>query len=105
VYPEFAACAKGRLFSVAWACKTQQFHMNSCMLANSSHAEQDLAREEWFAGVLDRRKKKAEELEAVERRRERIIELTRRQEEKEKEEAEVRRREAEGKGKGGGWFR
>lgn len=79
--------------------------MNSCMLANSSHAEQDAAREEWFAGVLDRRKKKADELAEVEKRRERIIQLTRKQEEKEAAEAEAKRQAEAAKGKGTGWFR
>jgi len=102
---EFAQCAKGRMFSVSWACKTQQFNMNSCMLAHATYAEEDAAREEWFAGVADRKRKKEEEAAAVEARRMRLIELTVKEEEREKAEAEAKRKQQEASKAGKGWRR
>ena len=37
--------------------------MNSCMVAYATQAEQDAAREEWFATIDDRRRQKAEKEE------------------------------------------
>ncbi|KEF51681.1 uncharacterized protein A1O9_12316 [Exophiala aquamarina CBS 119918] len=87
---EFAKCAQGRTLTVTWACKAQQFAMNSCMIAHATKAEEDAAREDWFAGVIERRLKKEEELAAVEKRRVEIIDMTRKQEEKEKAELELK---------------
>jgi hypothetical protein len=103
--PEFAECAKGRTFSLSWACKAQQFAMNSCMIAHAGPAAEDAAREEWFVGVEQRRRKKEEEAVAVEERRKQVIEMTRRQEEKEKMELEAKKNKQEGPVKGkSGWF-
>ena len=65
--------------------------MNSCMIAHATKAEEDGAREDWFAGVIERRQKKEEELAAVEKRRVEIIDMTRWQEAKEKAELELKK--------------
>ena len=93
------------MFSVSWACKSQQFNMNSCMLAHATYAEEDAAREEWFAGIAERRKKKEEEAVAVEERRKRLIELTHKEEERERLEAEARKKEQGASKAGKGWWR
>lgn len=90
-FPEFAKCAQGRTLTVTFACKAQQFAMNSCMIAHATKAEEDAAREDWFAGVIERRVKKEEELAAVEKRRVEIIDMTRRQEEKERADLELKK--------------
>ncbi|KAK5046177.1 hypothetical protein LTR84_008634 [Exophiala bonariae] len=104
--PEFAKCAQGRTFTVAWSCRVQQLAMNSCMIAHATKAEEDGAREDWFAGVMERKRKKEEESVAVEKRRVEIIELTRRQEEKEKAELELKKAQEEKNAipKKSGWF-
>jgi hypothetical protein len=80
--------------------------MNSCMIAHANKAEEDAAREDWFAGVIERRQKKEEELAAVEKRRVEIIDMTRKQEEKEKADLELKRVEEEKNAipKKNGWF-
>ena len=52
---DFAACARNRTFSLSWACRAEQFAMNSCMIAHATRQAEDAAREEWFAGVQERR--------------------------------------------------
>lgn len=94
---DFAACARNRTISLAWACSAQQFAMNSCMIAHSGPATEDAAREEWFSGVEDRRRKREEEAVKVEQRRKQIIDMTREQEKKEKAEMEAKIQEKEGK--------
>ncbi|RMZ82360.1 hypothetical protein DV737_g2100, partial [Chaetothyriales sp. CBS 132003] len=92
----FAACARGRTVSLAWACKPEQLAMNSCMIQHAADKRlQDEAREEWFSGVLARRRKAKEEHEAVEKRRQEVVEMIRRQEQKEKAEAESQRLQKE----------
>ncbi|KAK5035162.1 hypothetical protein LTS07_002598 [Exophiala sideris] len=85
---QFADCARGRTLSVAWNCRAEHRAMNSCMILYATKAEQDAAREDWFAGVLERRRKKEEEHIAVEKRRVEVIEMTKKQEEKERIETE-----------------
>ncbi|RMD43785.1 hypothetical protein DV735_g1381, partial [Chaetothyriales sp. CBS 134920] len=98
----FAACARGRSFSLAWACKAEQLAMNSCMMLHAREKRiKDEAREEWFAGIVERRRKVKEDLEAVEKRRQQVIDLIRKQEEKEKAEAEILRLQREQKAKKG----
>ena len=93
------------MFSVSWACKSQQFNMNSCMLAHATYAEEDAAREEWFAGIAERRKKKEDEAVAVEDRRKHLIELTRKEEEKERMKLEAKKQEGEPSKASSGWWR
>ena len=85
--------------------------MNSCMMQYATKAEEDAAREEWFEGIMARRREKEEKIVRTEERRAEVIELTRRQEEKERVEMERKTREVEqataleGKEKkGGGWW-
>jgi len=54
----FADCARGRTFSVAWACRNLHMAMNNCMKAHATPEEQDAAREEWFATRLQRLKER-----------------------------------------------
>jgi COX assembly mitochondrial protein 1 len=59
----FAECALGRTFTAPFKCRAQNRAMNSCMIAHATQAEQDAAREEWFANRLKRqveREKKEE---------------------------------------------
>ncbi|KIW12627.1 hypothetical protein PV08_09905 [Exophiala spinifera] len=106
---QFADCARGRTFSVAWTCRAEHRAMNSCMIQFATKAEEDAAREEWFAGVLERRQKREEELVAVEKRRAEVIEMTRKQEEKERIEMERKLAEKQKlkqeKQSGGSWWR
>ncbi len=107
----FAKCAKGRTVTLAWACKAEQFQMNSCMIAHATGKAEDEAREEWFVGIQERRRKRVEELEQVEVRRREVVEMTRRQEEKERREAEgksggelgVKEKALEAEGRKGWW--
>lgn len=85
---EFAKCAKGRTVTATWACRQERFKMNSCMMARAGPAEEDKAREEWFNGIQERRRKREEESIKVEERRAEVIELTRRKAEQEAREAE-----------------
>ncbi|KAI0023821.1 hypothetical protein F4780DRAFT_776445 [Xylariomycetidae sp. FL0641] len=61
----FAACARSRTLTIAFACRDASHAMNSCMLAHATPAEHDRAREEWFAQRLAR----ARERERTERRK------------------------------------
>ncbi|PKS12815.1 hypothetical protein jhhlp_001027 [Lomentospora prolificans] len=54
----FAECAAGRTFTVSFACREPLRAMNSCMKAHATQAEQDAAREEWFAMRLARQKER-----------------------------------------------
>jgi hypothetical protein len=58
--------------------------MNSCMISHATAATEDAAREEWFANVQERRRKKETEALAVEERRKEVIDMIKRQEEKER---------------------
>lgn len=98
---EFAACAVGRTITATWSCRKERLKMNSCMILHATAAEEDAAREEWFANIQDRRKKREEEAVEVEKRRQEVIELTRKKAEQEKVEAETKKQE-ETKKKG--WF-
>ena len=61
--PVFAECALGRTFSAPFKCRPQNRAMNTCMIAHATQAEQDAAREEWFATRLKRqREREAKEL-------------------------------------------
>jgi COX assembly protein 1 len=62
---EFADCALGRTFTAPFKCRQQNRAMNNCMVSHATQAEQDAAREEWFATRLKRQK----EREAKEARR------------------------------------
>ena len=110
VVKDFADCARGRTFSVAWQCKDQHLAMNSCMISYANKTEEDAAREEWFDGIFARRRQKEEELVKVEERRKEVIDMTKRQEEKERIEAERKKAELETSQaekqatKTGGWF-
>ncbi|EGO52683.1 hypothetical protein NEUTE1DRAFT_72560 [Neurospora tetrasperma FGSC 2508] len=50
----FAECALGRTFSVPFACRAPHRVMNNCMKLHATPAEQDAAREEWFALRMER---------------------------------------------------
>ncbi|KLU88033.1 hypothetical protein MAPG_07020 [Magnaporthiopsis poae ATCC 64411] len=54
----FADCAMGRTFSVPFACRETHRLMNGCMKAHATEAEHDAAREEWFAGRLERQRER-----------------------------------------------
>ncbi|KAH8899397.1 hypothetical protein GQ53DRAFT_741519 [Thozetella sp. PMI_491] len=54
----FADCALNHTFTVTFACRDQQRVMNACMKAHATPAEQDAAREEWFAGRLERQRER-----------------------------------------------
>ncbi|KAK0733535.1 cytochrome c oxidase biogenesis protein Cmc1 like-domain-containing protein [Lasiosphaeria miniovina] len=45
----FADCALGRTFSAPFLCRPPLHVMNSCMKSHATPAEQDAAREDWFA--------------------------------------------------------
>lgn len=79
--------------------------MNSCMLAHATYAEEDAAREEWFTGIMDRRKKKEEEAVAVEVRRKRLIEMTQNEEARERLEAEAKKKDPEATKVAKGWWK
>ncbi|KAH8597432.1 cytochrome c oxidase biogenesis protein Cmc1 like-domain-containing protein [Bisporella sp. PMI_857] len=53
---QFADCALGRTFTAPFACRAQNRVMNTCMIKHATPAEQDAAREEWFATRLQRQK-------------------------------------------------
>src|SRR5436305_14446997 len=61
----FAECALGRTFSAPFVCRQERLSMNTCMVSRATQAEQDAAREDWFATRLKRQK----EREAKEARR------------------------------------
>jgi len=54
----FAECAAGRTLTVSFACREPLHAMNSCMKAHATQAEQDAAREEWFAMRLARQRER-----------------------------------------------
>ncbi|KAH6669491.1 cytochrome c oxidase biogenesis protein Cmc1 like-domain-containing protein [Halenospora varia] len=54
----FADCALGRTFTAPFACRAQNRVMNACMIQHATQAEQDAAREEWFATRLKRQKER-----------------------------------------------
>ncbi|KAK3498260.1 cytochrome c oxidase biogenesis protein Cmc1 like-domain-containing protein [Neurospora crassa] len=54
----FAECALGRTFSVPFACRAPHRVMNNCMKLHATPAEQDAAREEWFALRMERAKER-----------------------------------------------
>lgn len=54
----FAACALNRTFTVSFACRDQHRAMNSCMKLHATPAEHDAAREEWFAGRMERHRQR-----------------------------------------------
>ncbi|TVY52275.1 COX assembly mitochondrial protein, partial [Lachnellula suecica] len=50
----FAECALGRTFTAPFKCRVENRAMNACMVSHATQAEQDAAREEWFALRLRR---------------------------------------------------
>ncbi|KAL1836055.1 hypothetical protein VTJ49DRAFT_5629 [Mycothermus thermophilus] len=50
----FADCAKLHTFTASFACREPLHAMNGCMKAHATQAEQDAAREEWFAKRAER---------------------------------------------------
>jgi COX assembly mitochondrial protein 1 len=61
----FADCARTRTLTVTFACRDLSRAMNACMAAYATQAEHDRAREEWFAGRMER----AREREMKEKRK------------------------------------
>ncbi|KXJ86238.1 cytochrome c oxidase biogenesis protein Cmc1 like-domain-containing protein [Microdochium bolleyi] len=61
----FADCARGRTFTIPFACRAMSNMMNSCMAAHATPEEHDRAREEWFAQRMVR----AREREMKEKRK------------------------------------
>ena len=57
-FTAFAECALGRTFTVSFACREPHRVMNSCMKVHATPAEHDAAREEWFAGRMERQREK-----------------------------------------------
>jgi len=96
----FAACARGRTVTATWTCRQERFKMNSCMVLHARPEEEDKAREEWFEGIQRRRREREEKSAEVEKRREEVIELTRRRAEMERQEAEMKKAETSEKKKG-----
>jgi len=67
---EFADCALGRTFTAPFKCRQQNRAMNNCMVTHATQAEQDAAREEWFATRLKRqREREAKEARRIEQER------------------------------------
>ncbi|KAL2106080.1 hypothetical protein VUR80DRAFT_7323 [Thermomyces stellatus] len=54
----FAACARGRTFTVSFACRDTLRAMNGCMKDHATQAEQDAARQEWFETRLQRQRER-----------------------------------------------
>lgn len=54
----FAECALGRTLSIPFVCRTPHRAMNSCMVSHATQAEQDAAREDWFAQRLERQRER-----------------------------------------------
>ncbi|KAL1879977.1 hypothetical protein VTK73DRAFT_6557 [Phialemonium thermophilum] len=54
----FAECALNRTFTVSFACRAEKRAMNSCMKAHATPAEEDAAREDWFAQRLERQRER-----------------------------------------------
>ena len=68
---DFASCALNRTISATWACRTERLAMNSCMVSHATQAEQDAAREEWFA-TRDVRIRQREEKEKKKKEQEKF---------------------------------
>ncbi|PMD18388.1 hypothetical protein NA56DRAFT_576995 [Hyaloscypha hepaticicola] len=67
---QFADCALGRTFTAPFKCRQQNRAMNNCMITHATQAEQDAAREEWFATRLKRqREREAKEARRIEQER------------------------------------
>ncbi|EME83278.1 uncharacterized protein MYCFIDRAFT_45911 [Pseudocercospora fijiensis CIRAD86] len=60
---DFASCCQSQPFTATFMCRKQQKLMNNCMMQYATQAEQDAAREEWFA-TIDKRKEEREAKEA-----------------------------------------
>ncbi|TKA74028.1 hypothetical protein B0A55_06168 [Friedmanniomyces simplex] len=60
---DFASCCTSRTFTATIMCRKQQKAMNTCMMQYATQAEQDAAREEWFA-TMDKRREERERKEA-----------------------------------------
>ncbi|CAD6501541.1 BgTH12-01793 [Blumeria graminis f. sp. triticale] len=54
----FAECALGRTITASFTCRSQRRQMNSCMISFATVAEEDAAREEWFATRLRRQRER-----------------------------------------------
>lgn len=78
----FAQCAVNRTITATWVCRDQRLAMNGCMVAHAKPEEADRAREEWFAGVEERRRLRDEENRRVGKRREEVIRMMREDEER-----------------------
>lgn len=78
----FAECAVDRTVTATWVCREQRLAMNSCMLKHATRENEDLAREEWFATVDERRRAYREERAGVEARRAQLDEMMRKDEER-----------------------
>lgn len=48
----------GRTLTVPFVCRTTHRAMNGCMKAHATAEEQDAAREEWFAGRVERQRER-----------------------------------------------
>lgn len=55
---DFAACAMNHTFTATILCRKEQKLMNTCMIQYATQAEQDAAREEWFANIDKRREER-----------------------------------------------
>ena len=55
---DFAKCCTERRFTATLFCRGPQKAMNNCMVKYATQAEQDAARDEWFATVDKRREEK-----------------------------------------------
>jgi COX assembly mitochondrial protein 1 len=88
VIKAFAECATGRTVSVAWACKDKQMAMNSCIMQYATKAEEDAAREEWFAGLMARKREKEQAKEKNEEVKKRVLAMAEQVKERDRQEAE-----------------
>ena len=67
ILSDFAACCSTKTFTATFSCRTQQKAMNNCMNQHATRAEEDAAREEWFATMDSRREERlAKEKKRVE---------------------------------------
>ena len=71
LHQDFASCALHRTISATWACRAQRLAMNNCMISHSGRAEEDAAREEWFA-TIDKRKQQWMEKEVKKKEQEKF---------------------------------
>ncbi|KXT05735.1 hypothetical protein AC578_1056 [Pseudocercospora eumusae] len=58
-----SASQEAQPFTATFMCRKQQKLMNNCMMQYATQAEQDAAREEWFA-TIDKRKEERDAKEA-----------------------------------------